>query len=158
MRTLQFLALILFISFLSCKKDNGSKLPVIKGINKIDINGQPVGTEGVPNVKTTQDGTVFNTQLSAYPNPASSQLNIVIYSQNAHNARVWMVRGRYKGGGFGPNDILGIALNIPIDQAAQLKAGSNVIRLDLADVHKGYYRLYVEFDSYKLWDNIKVDK
>lgn len=158
MQTLKFLLLIAFVSLLGCKKDNGSKLPVIKGINKRDINAQPVGVDGVPNVKTQSDGTgVDFAQIVTYPNPAGLHMNLAIRSK-AGQVRIWMVRGRYKGGKFGPDDILGIGLYIPIDRTLDLSAGNNEVQLDLKEVRDGYYRLYVEFDSYKLWDNVKVDK
>lgn len=157
MRTLRILLFIVSVGFLGCKKDNGSKLPVIKGIQKKDINGQPIGVDGEPNVKLSENGSVMNTSvIFAYPNPAGSQLNLSIGSPKG-KARIWMVRGRYKGGKFGPNHILGIGMNIPIDMTVDLQNNAQ-FSFDLADVPNGYYRLYVEFDSYTLWDNIKVDK
>ncbi len=158
MQTLKLLLLIVVVSFLGCKKDNGSKLPVIKGIQKRNFQAHPAGVEGAPNIKTKSDGTGLDfMEMVAYPNPANSQLRLSIYS-NAGQARIWMVRGRYKEGKFGPNDILGIGLYIPIDMTVDLGGQVNSIDIDLKDVRNGYYRLYVEFGSYTLWDNVKVDK
>lgn len=160
MRTVVLYLLILSVGLVGCKKDNGSKLPVIKGIYKKDINAQPIGMEGAPNVKTSTDESASGiSDIDVYPNPASAALNLFIKSSpGLGQARIWMVRGRYKGGKFGPDDILGIGLYIPIDMTVDLSGGGNNVSLDLKDVRNGYYRLYVEYNSVKLWDNIKVDK
>lgn len=151
--------LVLLVTILGCKKENGSKLPVIKGIQKRDINASAAGVEGTPNTKTSREGDIIDEpEVFVYPNPARGQLDLSIKSDNATQVKVRMVKGRYKPGNFGPDNILGIGLNIPIDQAYRLAAGRNRILLDLANVKSGYYRLYVEFDTYTLWDNVKVEE
>ena len=115
MRTLRFLLPVMFVSLLACKKDNGSKLPVIKGIYKRDIHALPVGMDGTPNVNTGGDALGFyGADLVTYPNPAGLHMRIGLRSDKGQ-ARIWMVRGRYKEGKFGPDDILGVGLYIPID-------------------------------------------
>lgn len=160
MRTITCYLLLLSFGLLGCKKDNGSKLPVIKGIEKRDLNAQPVGVEGAPNVKTSTDESALAiSKIAAYPNPASGHLSLAIKAgADPGQARIWMVRGRYKGGKFGPDDILGIGLYIPIDMTVDLSGPGTNVLIDLKDVRNGYYRLYVENNSVKLWDNIKVDK
>lgn len=159
------LALIVVISFLSACDKKGpevttpqlKEVPVITGILQRDINAQPIGVIGIPNTNTGQ--STDNNRITAYPNACTSELRVVINTVDTATAHIWLLKGEYQEGNTNAEEYIWAEENfIPIDIWQPLSIGGNSIDLDVSTVPNGYYRLYVEYNTIKLWDNIRVNR
>ena len=160
MRILTIILLALSFSFISCgdTQDEESKdyqsIDAITGLRLIDANGQPLGLWRDPNDKPTN---VF-----AFPNPNNGA--VFIFSE-VPMENIWILNGDCfidsmntdiitlsQSLEFESSDIDAIDIQqYPVDNATQLT-------LNLSDLTKGFYRLFVQLNNGEInWQNIYID-
>ena len=155
------LLLLLGFCFAGCNEDevqttaSATSLEIVTGIFLRDVNGQPLGKLGNPNVK--QDGTSFS------PNPAEGQ--VFIFSDTAIST-VWIVPAN-KNTNF-PNENFSVLLENVQYEEAELNSksirsfttnGSTIFALRIDDFPTGYYRIFYLLENGNLlWDNIYIYK
>ena len=146
-----------FMLMLSCKKKNddntGGEAITIGGINKRDINANPNGQVGSPDVRTSQNGK----SVTAYPNPCADALALSIQLPGGADVLIFLKAARYADAS--PADVANedlIGKGILYSTEHQLSTGSNALQLSTSSYANGYYRLYLVTGADTLWDNIQV--
>lgn len=157
-RILAIPALLCLLLAASCiKKDDSDRSISIKGVNMRNVDANPAGMTGTPDVYT--EGQHF--ALMAYPNPSIEVLAVDIQNTLAPaRLRLKLISAVYTGA-----PAIAIIENTPIvgaclfDKSIDLPvttsgAGFRVM-IDVAKLPRGFYRLYAETDNGGLyWDNI----
>ncbi|PZF74826.1 hypothetical protein [Taibaiella soli] len=153
------------LCFTACKKsdDNTSHAPAITGINMRNINAQPMGPMGTPNVLTSLNGN----EILCYPNPCSDLLMTEIHGTNGTTAKIWLVAAAYsnhpdtipytKAVVKVENQSLYGQPNPVVDKIVTLTGTTytNVeVRTD--SLPNGFYKLYTVIGTDTLYDNICV--
>lgn len=166
MKKLLTLAALSALCFAACKKsddNNASHAPVITGINMRDINAQPVGPMGTPNVQTKLN----NSEIICYPNPCSNMLVTEIKGSAGTSVKMWLVAAVYNNHPdtipytTAPVKVENQALynqqNPLIDKTITL-TGSNYTNVQMAtdSLPVGFYKLYTVIGTDTLYDNIEV--
>jgi hypothetical protein len=159
--TSSVLFLCICLSFVSCKKsddNNGSQAPIITGVNLTDVNAQPVGKEGSPNVLTMLN----DNQILCYPKPCYNVLYVSVHSSQATTLKIWMVAAVYNNPPAGAKvenqSLYSQQSNPPINIQQAVQAGNKNILLQTDSLPNGFYKLYVAINTDTLYDNIWLSR
>lgn len=166
MKNTILLFLLIFSLFTSCKKENTAfhdasfNDPVITGYFLRDVNAQPAGVIGNPNVKLGTGTEYLNSEyfITNYPNPFRENFNLHIKSPNNDLKKIWVTRAYWVDEITGNTTIINNSNNISIGGTALLQYETTVqhprITINLSDFGKGYYRVYVYMNNELFYDNM----
>lgn len=129
--------------------------PICTGFNFKNGENAPYGIVGIPNNKLLSDDKLK--LLAAYPIPAKFTLGII--TNISSNKKIWLTKAVISSSlnnniyyFNSPFQIVGgapiISLNDVLDQE---------ITINVANLPKGYYRLYLKTDDDLLWENIIIE-
>lgn len=156
----------------SCEKKSGqdpqpqihqepqaSQEHLITGFIFKDVNGNPVGDKGTPNVKTKLQAGGNSIEIAIYPNPTENLIAVRLFNPNPNAKKeVWVVAA--------PQSKELASYNFPQANSAliggqpvfQIKSDNGSMQgsftIDLSKFPEGAYRVYAKIDSTLLWDNI----
>ena len=157
-----FIVLLLLIS--ACKKDESViritsfDAPIVTGYYMRDINGWPMATIGVPNVKLGNTSNSLGSEyfMEAYPNPCINFCSIAINTPvGGETKKIWMTRANVIGELANSSQFLNInTINIGGSPLYQLEFTGNHLSLDLSKFDDGYYRIYLKINEITLYDNL----
>jgi hypothetical protein len=132
-----------------------SSIDVITGLRLTDVNGQALGLWRTPNdnpVNTFVFPNPNNGVVSVFsPDPINTIwiLNVDCLNEELASDQITLAQLVY----FGPEDI------DKIDIQQFPGNGTNQLNLNLTDLSKGFYRVFIELDSEVIipWHNIYID-
>lgn len=154
------LAAAALLLFASCSKEEPSQeggfleKPLVKGYFKRSTRGHPVGQVGLPNVQLEKNGY----QLLTYPNPAVQIIAIRIEKESPQQlTKVFIVPAvsELEVPYYTFSNSTYIQTSRPV---AEVESMEGMLHLDVQNLEKGFYRLYVNIGGTLLWDNLLISE
>lgn len=154
------------IFFLACPNDPEDEFPmemddpfdinIVTGIQLRDINANPIGAFGNPNVSTEQS-------VAAFPNPAGNALFVQVFEQDKTVTSCWLFPATTDTS-FADVDydnyLDGYTI-AEIEDRTDLETflpDAASFQLDLSGLSPGYYRIFYDLDTgERRWDNLYID-
>ena len=162
------LVILFFLVLLfACDKKEKAVAPIIPsehlvtGFNFRDIYGSPISKIGNPNTQTTIQSNGNTYYLAAYPNPIKTDVAIRIHSTDSvsnDQMKLWIVAA--------PQSEDLASYNFPTanqaliggqplwEKTATLHYSTNEFIVDVRTFPAGAYRIYIQTDKIKLWENL----
>lgn len=134
---------------------------LVTGFNFVDKFGNPTSQAGNPNVKTTTHINGNPIYVTTYPNPTQTQIAFQINSTDSTSQdqlKVQIVAApmgeELKSYNY-PTKNQSLIGGPPVwEKTVPLRYGSMFYTADLHTLPAGAYRIYLQTDKIKMWDNI----
>ncbi|HAH56682.1 MAG: hypothetical protein PHW35_06400 [Lentimicrobiaceae bacterium] len=159
---------LVILGLSACSKEEtterlpGFEVPVVRGFQMRNINGELMGSVGNPNIKLYDGVDLYSSKVffSSYPNPTSSTLLIFVLDMDYPTTKkIWMVPAKYLGepekSALNQGMYTLYAGGTPLFQYEFIHEN---IGIDVSEFPEGYYRLYVKTKDVLLYDNIVISK
>lgn len=155
-------AAAILVLLLSCSKKDSNDIQgglfrqaIIKGYHLRSSEGDPVGKVGRPNVQLEKNEFI----LVTYPNPTVHGLGIHLMRKRTPNqpAKIFLLPAVTD---LTDSPYYTFSNSTYVQTASplvEIETTREYIHLDVRNLPKGFYRLYINIDGTLLWDNILIN-